>query len=405
MVRLAILALGLLALTTAVRAQDGTSNDLARALRNGDVDLELRYRYEFVDIDALSAHANASLLRTRLTYASAAFRNLTFALEIDDLRPIVSDDFNDTRNGKLDRPVVADPEGTEVNQAFLGYQTTAGTRLALGRQRVTVPRRRFVASLNWRLNEQTFDALTAVHTFDEGLRIDYAYVWNVNRLFGPDSGIPPPDLDGAIHVIDARYTFDSGAGLHGYGYFLDFDDAADLSNANVGLRFTNSVTLTDTLSLPYAIEVARQSDYGDNPIGYDADYINLEAGLSGPRLRVNAGYERLEGDGTPGRALQTPLAGLNGVNGWADLFVTTPDDGLVDASLALVVPLDRIELSLIAHEYSAAHGSADYGSELNVALSWPIDERYELLFRLADYQADTYSVDTTKAWVMLTARF
>jgi hypothetical protein len=103
--------------------------------------------------------------------------------------------------------------------------------------------------------------------------------------------------------------------------------------------------------------------------------------------------------------MTTPLAGLNGVNGWADQFVVIPDDGLEDRSLLFAVPVGRGEVSLTAHVYAATHGSTDYGSELNVALGWPIGERYDLLFRLADYRADSHAVDTLKAWAMLTARF
>jgi hypothetical protein len=396
--------LGAVSLVDRAFSQNQT-NELQSALRDGDVELELRYRYELVDSADFALNANASLLRTRLTYASAELRGFAVGVEVDDLRAVIADDFDSTRNGRFDRPIVADPEGTEINRAYLAYRTASGTRIGLGRQRVTVPRRRFVASLNWRLNEQTFDTLRITHAFGDKLAFDYAYVWNVNRLFGPDSGQPPPDLEGALHFLDGRYTFDSGAVLHGYGYFLDFDDAASQSSASTGAQFSATHALSDTWSMPYSIEVARQSDYADNPIGYDANYFNAQVGVSSTRLRILAGFEHLQGEGSPGRVMTTPLAGLNGINGWADQFITIPDDGLEDLSVQFATPIGRGELSVTAHEYTASHGNADYGDEINIALSWPIDERYDLLFRYADYRAASHAVDTTKAWVMLTARF
>ncbi len=404
LVHLAIVSLGAIGLIDAGLAQTSV-NSLQETLRDGDVELELRYRYEFVDSADFVLNANASLLRTRLTYTSAEFRGFAVGVEVDDLRAVIADDFNSTRNGQIDRPIVADPEGTEINRAYVAFRTQNGTRIGVGRQRVTAPRRRFVASLNWRFNEQTFDSLRVTHTFGDKLAFDYAYVWNVNRLFGPDSGQPPPDLEGALHFLDGRYIFDSGAVLHGYGYFLDFDDAASQSSASTGAQFSATQPLNDTWSLPYSIEVAHQSDYADNPIGYDTSYFNAQVGVSSNRLRVTAGFEHIEGDGTPGGSMKTPLAGLNGINGWADQFVTIPDDGLEDLSLRVAIPIGPTELSVAAHEYTASHGNADYGDELNVALIWPIGERYDLLFRYADYRAASHAVDTTKAWVMLTARF
>ncbi len=404
LVRIAVAALVAACSCTSARGQD-TADDLAQALRDGDLELALRYRYEFVDTAAFALHANASLLRTRLSYTSAAFRGLTLGLEVDDLRAIVADEFNDTRNGRIERPVVADPEGTEINRAWVAYRTASGARFGLGRQRLEAPRRRFVASLNWRLNEQTFDALTATHTFGERLTLDYAYAWNVNRIFGPDSGVPAADFAGRVQLLDAHFALDASSTLHGYGYLLDFDDAASQSSATLGLAYSAEHAIGTTLTLPYSIEAALQTDYGANPVGYRAHYLNAQIGLSHARLRIDAGFERLDGDGTPGSAVTTPLAGLNGLNGWTDQFLVIPDVGLDDLSLGLTLPVGPGELRLIGHDFSAASGGADYGTEIDFELGWPFAERYRLLIRAGDYVAAGHSVDTTKLWLMLDARF
>jgi len=85
--------------------------------------------------------------------------------------------------------------------------------------------------------------------------------------------------------------------------------------------------------------------------------------------------------------------------------VTIPDDGLEDLTLQLTVPIAHAELLMVAHEYSAATGGAQYGHELNLALDWTLMERYRVLFRVADYTAQSHGSDTTKLWLMLDARF
>ena len=58
-----------------------------------------------------------------------------------------------------DRPVVADPEYTEVNQAYLQYKHGEFTGV-LGCQRITLDNQRFIGNVGWRQKEQTYDALT-----------------------------------------------------------------------------------------------------------------------------------------------------------------------------------------------------------------------------------------------------
>ena len=47
-------------------------------------------------------------------------------------------------------PVVADPEGTDLNQFYVQYAAPAGTTVRLGRQRIKLDTERFVGSVAWR---------------------------------------------------------------------------------------------------------------------------------------------------------------------------------------------------------------------------------------------------------------
>src|SRR5690606_31926121 len=67
--------------------------------------------------------------------------------------------FNDGRNGRAGWPVVADPHGAELNQAWLRH---AGDRITAtaGRQRLLMGNQRWIGNSGWRQNEQPFDAVS-----------------------------------------------------------------------------------------------------------------------------------------------------------------------------------------------------------------------------------------------------
>jgi len=376
-----------------------------QALRDGSVGLAFRYRYELVDQDSIAANANASTLRTRLSYTSEAFRDFSLFLEMDDLRPAGSDSFNSTRNGKTTRPVVADPKGTDLNQALIRYSGFADTGLVLGRQRINHANQRFIGGVGWRQNEQTYDALEITHAFSESLEARYTYVSNVNRIFGPSSGVPAADLGSSSHFLDANYDLPASANLMGYAYLLDFDNAAAASNQTLGLRLTGTLDLSERFTMPYVAEYARQGDYADNPTDYEADYLFLEAGLAGSDYSVKLGYEVLEGDGTPGRAFTTPLATLHAFQGWADMFLATPANGIEDFQVTVTGRVGRVNLTAVYHDFSADTGGGSYGDELDLSAGWAFADNYSVLLKMASYSADGFATDTLRFWAMLSASF
>ncbi len=387
-------------------AQSGNeASSIAQAFRDGAFDIALRYRYEHVDQDGFTANANASVLRTRLTFDTARVHGVSLTLEADNLRTIGADSFNSTRNGRTEFPIVADPTATELNQLLINHVSASGLGLSFGRQRLTSSSRRFVGSINWRQNEQTFDAFSAVHTFDSGTEASYAYVSNVHRIFGPKDGSPPADLGGAIHLMDVRRTLGNGTRLWGYGYFLDFDNATALSTATMGLRVEGEYSVGAALRFPFVLDVARQRDHAQNPLDYAADYWRLEGGLTWAAFGVHAGIEVLEGTGRAGEVFSTPLAGLHALNGWADKFISIPPGGLEDRHLRLGHALGDGRLDVIYHDYGASVGRSKYGTELDVSVAWPITERYSLLVKTADYRAEEFATDVRKFWIMLSAAF
>jgi len=394
-------------------AADDWSGQFADALKNGEFDLNFRYRYETVDTPRTSKDATASTLRTRLVYKSAEFRDVFLTLNMDDLRPIISSDFNDTRNGKTDYAVVADPKGTDLNLASLTWTGLENGTGVLGRQRIKRGNLRMVGNVGWRQNEQTYDALSFDYKFNKQFDVFYAYVDRVKRIFGPNDGTPTSSFRSNSHLLDAGYTFNTAIKLFGYAYLLDFDNASAISSQTLGLRGTGSYQFTDGPKLDYAAELATQSDYKDNPINYDAGYYLLEGALGWERFGFRLGFETLEGNGTPGNSFQTPLATLHKFNGWADRFLATPAGGLEDVYLEGSAKFLKGTWKLIYHDFSANSGGSDYGNELDFVASWKFRENYGVLVKFASYSSDAatcsaptlWTCDADKFWVQLTADF
>jgi hypothetical protein len=121
--------------------------------------------------------------------------------------------------------------------------------------------------------------------------------------------------------------------------------------------------------------------------------------------RFKLGYEVLEGDAAAGSAFRTPLATLHAFQGWADKFLTTPDDGIEDLYVGVTGKALGADLMLVFHDFSAETGSGDWGTEFDVSANWAIGKHYAVLLKGATYDSDDFSTDASKYWVMLTAAF
>jgi hypothetical protein len=396
----ALLALGV---HTELSAQESLSEQLAKAVQEGSVKLDLRYRVENVDDDAFDKDATASTLRSRLTLKTGSVAGFTGLVEVDNVSYIGNDNFNSTENGVTDRPVVPDPKGTEVNQAWLQYKTgeLAGT---YGRQRIVHGSQRFVGGVAWRQNEQTYDGFRAHWGEKSALSVDYAYVYNVNRIFGPDDrAAQPANWGGENHLARVNWKIADGHSLSGFAYLLDIDERGGYApNKSVN----NS---TDTFGLEYTgsfgpvsakAAYAQQSDGGDSYLDYDADYYMVEAAAKFAGVKATAGYEVLGSDNNVG--FKTPLATLHKFQGWADKFLVTPGDGIEDMYLSAAGKLGPVKMAVIYHDFSAEDSSEDFGTEWNLIGTWPINKQFTTQLKYANFSSDSDRyTDVQKVWFTL----
>ena len=206
---------------------------ISEAITGGEAKLNLRYRYEFVDQDGFTEDANASTIRARLNYTTGDFSGWLAFLEFDALGEVLFDDFNSGAGTSPDRtqfPVVADPEGTDLNQAYLQYAKENVT-VRVGRQRINLDNQRFVGGVGWRQNEQTYDSISVTFKPVEATQLFYSYINKVNRIFGDD--VPAGDHDNNTHLLNLSHKFSKGK-LTGYYYGLDNDDLAVFSTDTFG---------------------------------------------------------------------------------------------------------------------------------------------------------------------------
>ena len=398
---IAIVMITLLPAHSLHAAEQEQSN--AGLLSDGKLSLDFRYRYEFVDQEAFAKDAHASTLRTRLAYQSADFSNFGFLMEVDDVRPVGNDLYNSTRNGNTNRPVVADPEGTEINQALISYKGIDNTVIRAGRQRIMLDNHRFIGNVGWRQNGQTYDGFSIANMSLPKTTIEYAYIGNVNRIFGPDSGTPQANIQSDSHILNVRREWFPDWDITVYAYFLDLEGAPLLSNRTFGIRLNGSVALSERTSTRYTMEYAQQNSYGDNPNNYSSAYYLLEGTLTIVGVTGKLGYEVLQGGSV--QAFQTPLATLHAFQGWADKFLATPTGGIENLYFSVAKKFRGTSFSVIYHRFNPEVRGPSYGSEWNLVIKRPFAERYSIILKYADYNAHSFATDTEKLWVMATAKF
>ncbi len=368
---------------------------------------DARLRYEHASQDGLANDADALTIRARAGLA-AQEGPFTALVEAQGMFAVVGD-YDDGLSGAATRPLVADPENVALSRAQLQYKAK-GVTLTAGRQRILLDDERFVGGVGFRQNGQSFDAVRAELTPMKGVKLDAAYVWRVQTIWGIEgNGARPRSIPGDTILAGLSCVTPFGT-LSGFGYFLDMDMAAlqsfRLSSKTFGARLAGGAPVGKA-RLGWQLNHARQQDHGRNPNDYQASYwlADLSLDLNGPKLGV--GYEVLGAD--DGRALtsfQMPLGTNFKFQGWADKFLTTPPDGVRDLYASAGWGWKRIgkaravQVQAVYHRFDADRNSRRYGDEWNLLASARLG-RTTASARFADYRASSFATDTQKFWLQL----
>ena len=151
---------------------------------------DARLRYEHVDQDGLAEPADALTVRLRTGLEAATASGFSLLAEAEATLPILAD-YDSGTNGRTLFPIVADPINVELNRLQLRYRPREGFAGTLGRQRIEIDDQRFVGSVGWRQNEQTFDAVR-LEARPGPFSLDLSYAWSVRTIFGITAQELPP---------------------------------------------------------------------------------------------------------------------------------------------------------------------------------------------------------------------
>ena len=364
--------------------------------------LDTRLRYETVDQGDLDADALTLRLRAG---AEAKHDKWSLLAEGEGTLSIVND-YNAFPFAIVDdqrRPqyaIIADPRSFDLNRLQLQYKSK-NRGLTIGRQRINLDDQRWVGSVGWRQNEQTFDAVRGEATLGP-VTMDVTYAIDQRTIFGSEAG-PRTGMDGSFVLAGLGSKLGPFQGKL-FAYLLDYDESVFFTNSSqtYGGYLSGSIPIGTKTKSNVRASYARQSNYAKNPFNYAADYWAFEAVTTFAGFTITGGWEELGSN--KGRGVQTPMATLHKFNGWADLFLTTPPTGLQDAYLSVGRKFDGVRLlpglnaNLAFHQFDSAVGDVEYGTEWDASVGFRIG-RVAVLAKYADYDARDFGSDTRKIWL------
>jgi len=366
----------------------------------GQIKLDMRYRYELADVENSgkeTAHANT--IRFRLGYLTPEFHGLQAFAEYEgnlamqrDYRVPAGD-----WPGDSNRDVVADPQQSEFNQGWLKYKIF-NTEFKGGRQRIIVDDSRFIGNVGWRQMEQTYDSALLTSNFFENVSLQVGYIGQVKNIFSIDDTVKLP-------FANASYKLKDFAKISAYGYWLADYDAGQTGRSaqTYGFSVTGSPKITKNVKLHYRGEYSYQGDYKNNAASFDLNRYNLMLGASVSGLTAKLAIEELGSNGT--NSFQTPMGTNHKFQGWADIFLVTPVNGIRDVNASLSGKFLGTKLAFVYHNFKSSTNSIDYGNEYDFLITKKFGKHYSLLAKYAYYDADesaagnTYNKDVNKFWL------
>ena len=372
--------------------------------------IDARLRYETAADDGFAMAADALTLRVRPSL-EAPIDDRVWAVLEGEFIAAIEGQYEDRVGSTEPLPVIPDAEVIELNRASLNAEPLDGVTISVGRQRLSLDDERFIGAVDFRQNDQTFDAVSVSAVLAGGVTADAAYVWRVNRVFGRRSDIGR--FEGDSFILNAGAPTAVGR-LIIFHYALDLNVETGSSNPNAASSATTGVRLEgrrnrDNVGLEWEAAFARQRDYADNPATYEADYWLAGLAASVRNLTIGGRIETLGSNGA--QAFQAPLGTLRAFQGHADVFLVTPAEGVRDVSvsgearLGDIGPLRAISLNARRHWFEADAASTRFGEEWNVGFKAKIKSIAAISIERAAYRADEFGEDVDRWWFSLRRRF
>jgi hypothetical protein len=370
--------------------------------------IDIRTRYEFGDADGLD-QSNAFTFRERLGLKIKAWNGFSALVEGEFSQAAV-DDYNGGAPGAEPfdpaNTLIADPETNELNQAFLQYEGF-DTNTKVGRQRIIYDNAAFIGNVGWRQNEQTYDAISLSNKSINELTFNYAYLNQVNRIFGSkaDASLTPgftnvEDIGTNSHLFNASYSGIEGVTVGVYAYVMNFEDVPAFDNNTFGLSAKGKLC-----NIALYGELAWQDKAGT--LGEDdALYAHATATKAFGPQALTLGVEHLDA------GFKTPLATVHAFNGFADVTdaarLSGAHNGLTDLYLSHTMPIFYgIKWMNVLHALGDNAISADYGWEYDSVLIKKFENNFTAIAKVAFFESegDDYTSNAKVDSLPTAARF
>lgn len=377
--------------TTAAEVTQAST--LKEALTEGKPNINFKLRYENVNQDGKTETGEAFTLRSLVGYETKPLHGFSVNAEVYGLSPL-NDDYNDLKKGspiasRTKYPVIADPEDYDFHQLYLQWQNAENT-VKFGRQGMVLDNWRYVGDVRFRQNWQVFNGLSLLNKSLPNTTIALAHYEQVKQ-------ITTKIQDASIEVANVNYAITPTTSLTGYGYLIDWDSRAleATSSKTFGLRLDGSQKLNDHWKVLYTAEYAKQDDYKDGSKLIDNDYYRIGAGAGYGDWFLRLDQEKLSGN-TDGKAFQTPLGTNHLFQGWADVFLVTPNQGIEDT---MFIAGGKVLGATIKAEYhfinadrnfaKVGGGTGDsYGKELDLGVYYKFNKQISASVEYANFKED-----------------
>lgn len=390
-----------------------------------------RLRYEHVDQDGLPEEADGLTLRSLVGWQTASYNNFSFGVQVIDVSKFV-DDYNDralnrSQPGMVNSPNIVDPDDSDINQLYVDWMGIRNTKFRLGRQSVKLDNVRFVGNIEFRQVMQVFDGLAVENKSLPNTEIYLAHFDRVKQ-------INTKKRSGDLDIVNIKYRLSPSESLIGYGYFSNFNDlgyaqpsglaatpaqaeTVDASHETFGLRLDGARKINDQWRGLYTAEYAKQDDYSGGDGRINTHYYHVGAGAGYKSWFVRLHHETLSSnDGD--YAFQTPFGTNHLFQGWADVFLITPRQGIKDSYLSFGgKPIEPITLYGEYHviksdENFATFGGGTghtYGKELDLSLMYTLNKHLWFKAEYANFKEDDRGLvrrpDVEKVWLTMMYTF
>jgi hypothetical protein len=386
----------------------GSGAALAAAAPEHNIDWSARARLaDFYGDES----ARAASLLLRLNVGTQWSEYLSSQVQVDNVSRGFKHEHSDgvDLNGK---PIIPDAGGLDLNEAYLAIKVDAWN-IKLGRQQINWDDQRFIGGNGFWQNEQTFDALLANIKLFSNSQLSYAYIGNVNRIFGDDADKRLPSNGGGYgadaaerpvnllgdhehHTHIARLDLNEWdySELVAYAYAIDNLTAPRTSNNTLGAHYTFTYKM-DAIKYRLKLESAlqKQPELSDSPL---LPYYLLDASLGISHLEVSGRYEILSHKDNANFIM--PLGSSHDFQGASGQIQNYKAQGLKDASLGLTWRATPFKIETQYHRFNAYTSNEYLGQELDITLSYKPSRKHVVSFLTAYFKPELDSAvekDTT----------